>query len=43
MHALTYPPDNVPGWCIISKLESTARYLWMEVDDALHIAEQTEL
>jgi integrase len=28
---------------IISKLESTVRYLWMEVDDALHIAEQIEL
>ena len=28
---------------IISKLECTVRYLWMEVDDALHIAEQIEL
>ena len=38
MHALTYPPDKNH-----IKLESTVRYLWMEVDDALHIAEQIEL
>ena len=84
MHALTYPPDNMPGWCIAgvdsigletifygthsmrrtkvtqiyrktgnlravqlllghTKLESTVRYLGIEVDDALHIAEQIEL
>ena len=83
MHALTYPPDNMPGWYrwvdsigleAISygthsmrrtkvtqiyrktgnlravqlllghtKLESTVRYLGIEVDDALHIAEQIEL
>ena len=84
MGALTYPPDNMPGWCIAgskvsvwnrclmvrircgrqrplriyrktgnlravqlllghTKLESTVRYLGIEVDDALQIAEQIEL
>ena len=84
MPALTYPPDNIPGWCITglialawesisygthsmrrtkatqiyrktgnlravqlllghTKLESTVRYLGIEVDDALNIAEQIEL
>ena len=26
-----------------TKLESTVRYLWIEVDDALEMAEQTEV
>jgi len=84
MHAPTYPPDNIPGWCTAgvdsiglksifygthsmrrtkvtqiyrktgnlravqlllghTKLDSTVRYLGIELDDALHIAEQIEL
>ena len=84
MQVLTYPPANMPGWCIAgskasawsrpvygthsmrrtkaaqiyrktgnlravqlllghTKLESTVRYLGIEVDDALNMAEQIEL
>jgi hypothetical protein len=84
MQALTYPPANMPGWCIAglkasawsrpfmartrcgvqraaqiyrkagnlravqlllghTKLESTVRYLGIEVDDALNMADQIEL
>ena len=31
------------NWAIDTKLESTVRYLGIEVDDALAMAEQTEV
>jgi hypothetical protein len=31
------------SWGRINKLESTVRYLGIEVDDALEISEQTEI
>jgi hypothetical protein len=36
-------PSSVQSGASHTKLESTARYLGIEVDDALEIAEQTEL
>lgn len=50
VQVLIYQPADMLGWCIAvqlllghTRLESTVRYLGIEVDDALNMAEQIEL
>jgi integrase len=39
MHALTYPPDNMPGWCIAGLMAS----VWKTISYGTHSMRRTKV